>query len=114
MKKLLLVKAVVLVIIIFILLSVTSFTLHNIKKDLNRSNVSVIVKVGESELVNNARVELIQDNVVKYYEYTGSTGKAIFLGVTNGTYNIKAVKSGLGNGQLYNQIACCGWSDFVV
>lgn len=74
------------------------FDIENLSINSNiNSNISVMVKVGQDG-VPYARVSLIQDNEKKYYTFTGTTGKAIILGVKDGIYNIKAVKDRLGNG----------------
>jgi hypothetical protein len=77
------------------------------------SEVVVIVYLG-SNPVNQATVQLIQNGNIIHEGITGISGKAVFHNVTDGTYNIKAFKQGLGSGILYNQTVCCGYSVFSV
>ncbi|MDZ4713457.1 MAG: hypothetical protein SGI89_14195 [bacterium] len=70
--------------------------------DINEFGATVFVYNGPN-YVQLATVTLRQGGSIVYTTTNGTYGKAFFPSVTNGYYDIWAIKPGLGSGHLTNQ-----------
>lgn len=87
-------------------LIVICFTFFQSNAESNSDPDAIVTRVfvyNGNSTVDSARVSLQQDGEEVYSAFTGVSGKAVFINVRPGVYNIIAVKSGLGSGKLINQ-----------